>query len=309
MLALLPPASQGNWNREVRFLYDLQKVCVDCERDIFAVDLVEWVVSWFHRPIKRRLPDQPLVLTVKHLRTAESRLPALRMPDALRSRLGELLQSALHDAEFRLRQTLRPKLVASFDAVGMSPANIAESVSRDKGVEELLDRIGVNGRLAIGDLRDALARNRLKLPDLKGPIEFLTGDQLIRVNRQLAADLDGIYRRGEIYLRWLQRLTSVFFGTTIGRLLTLFILLPVLGSFFLLKGFNELFELAHHYLAFPEINTAQLNFFEMDPESFDRASFVALALFILPMLHWPAFRRGVLTCVNIAWLAVSRDIL
>jgi hypothetical protein len=108
-------------------------------------------------------------------------------------------------------------------------------------VEELLDRIVETGRLGIGDLRDALARNRLKLTDLSGPIQFFTGDPLIRINRQLAADLDGIYRRGEIYLRWLQRFTSLFFGTPVGRFLTLYLFLPVLGAFFILKGVNEVF--------------------------------------------------------------------
>ena len=41
-----------------------------------------------------------------------------------------------------------------------------------------------------------------------------------------ADDLDGVYRRGEIYLRWLQRLSSAAFGTSVGRFLTLFLVLP-----------------------------------------------------------------------------------
>src|SRR5262249_22297910 len=82
LVALLVPAARGTWNAEARLLYDLQKTCVDNEREIFAVDLVEWFVTWFQRPIKRLLPDQPLVLTVKNLRAALAKLPKARMPDA-----------------------------------------------------------------------------------------------------------------------------------------------------------------------------------------------------------------------------------
>jgi hypothetical protein len=306
LLAVLPAASRGLWNREGRLLYDLQKVCVDCERDIFAVDLVEWVESGFQRPIKRLLPDQPLVLTVKHLRTAASRLPVARMPDAERVRLSELLQAALHDTEHRLRQTLHPRLVAALDAVGLTPGRTAEAVSRDKVVEELLDRVVETGRLAIGDLRDALARNRVKLPDLRGPVEFFRGDPLIRLNRRLAAGLDGIYHRGEIYLRWMQRLSSLFFGNPVGRVLTLYLILPVLGSLFILKGIDGLSEEGHKYLGLPELHTFDIDSFivlckhlihgKAPPAELNALnvwSFPLLALFLLPLFHSPAFRRGV----------------
>ena len=53
-------------------------------------------MSLFRRPIKRPLPDQPLVLVVKHLRSALGRLPAARMHKEARQRLGELLRTALH---------------------------------------------------------------------------------------------------------------------------------------------------------------------------------------------------------------------
>ncbi len=289
LLALLESAARGVWNREARLLYDLQKVCIDSERELFAVDLVEWVVSGFQRPIKRPLPDQPRVLTVKHLRTASSRLPAARMPDDDRRQLGALLQRSLADAEARLRQTLRPKLTAALDAVQLAPVNKAEQLARDKLVEELLDRVVDSGLLSIGDLRDALARNRLKLPDLGGPVEFFRGDPLIRLNRRLAVALDGIYHRGEIYLRWMQRFSSLFFGNRIGRILTLFLILPILGSVLLLKGVDGLSEEGHKYLGTPELNL------------FNLYSFVGLALLLLLMLHWPAFRRGTVRALHLLW--------
>jgi hypothetical protein len=82
------------------------------------------------------------------------------------------------------------------------------------------------GHFNIGNLRDAISRNQLKLPDLQGPLELVLGDPLICLNRKLAVVLDGVYRRGEIYMRLLHRLSSVAFGTPFGRLLVLFLILP-----------------------------------------------------------------------------------
>ena len=43
--------------------------------------------------------------------------------------------------------------------------------------------------------------------------------------------LDGVYRRGEFYLRWMQRLSSLGFGTGVGRFLTRFAVVPFGGAF------------------------------------------------------------------------------
>lgn len=291
--ALLPSAAATRfWSVEARLLYDLQKVCVDVERPLFAADLVEWALSLFRRPIKRPLPDQPLVLVVKHLRSALGRVPAARMHAEPRARLAELLRTALHAAEARLRATLRPKLVETLDHVGLAPRNAAEALSRDRLVEELLDTISTRGTISIGDLRDAIARSRLKLPDLAGPVELVRGDALLRANAELPVRLDGIYRRGEVYLRWLQSLGSLFFGTLVGRLLTLYLILPLLGSLMILKGLDEVFHLAHGFLGAPHL------------ETFHLYSFLGLALFLVPLIHVPPFRRAVFKALWWVWLGV-----
>ena len=302
LMALAEPASLAVWSPGSRLLYDLQKVCIDVERPAFAADLVEWVVSWFQRPIKRPLPDLPLVLAVKHLRQARSRLPVVPLDADHRRRLDELTAAVLHSAEDRLRHELRPKLLAGLDSVGLAPANAAERFSRDKLVEELLDLVSERGYLTIGDLRDALARNQLKLPDLAGPVTFFTGDPLIRLNRDLAARLDGIYRRGEIYLRWLQRFSSLFFATVVGRLLTLYLILPILGAFFILKGIDEMSEIAHKFFGLPKIETFPLKREHLHPAHL--WTFGALAVFLLLVLHLPSFRRLVLHLLYYTWLAV-----
>jgi hypothetical protein len=303
LAALLGPASRGTWPVAARLLYDLQKICVDHERAIYAVDVTEWVVSWGQRPVKRLLPYQGDVLAVKHLRAALRRLGSDRIDHETRHELEPHLHNALERAAERLRERLRPVVVRTLDEVEMTPATAAETVARDKVVEELLDLVEERGFLNLGDLRDAIARNRLKLPDLAGPREFFLGDRLIRANRRFAESLDGVYRRGEIYLRWLQRVNSVAFGTAVGRFLTRYFVLPFGCAYVALEGLQHLLHLAlrltgvirfdHLPAVAGAVGLPAVAAHGPRPYLASREAVVALGVFILAMLYLPRFRRGV----------------
>ncbi|MBX6314269.1 MAG: hypothetical protein IRY99_15355, partial [Isosphaeraceae bacterium] len=246
--ALMGRARLGIWAIEARLLYDLQNACIDHERQISTVDLVEWALTLGRRPIRRALPHQREVRLVRHLRAAGRRLRSARLADADRDRLAALLHPALEAAEARLRDRTRPAVERTLDEVGLVPGNTPERVARRKLVEELLDRVVAGGYLTMGDLRDALSRNQLKLPDLAGPVEFVRGDRLLKANRRLAVALDGVYRRGEVYLRWLQRFSAAAFGTRFGRFLTLYLALPYGGAYVTLEGLQHIIGPPWQYL-------------------------------------------------------------
>jgi hypothetical protein len=321
--SLLEPAASGYWPVEARLLYDLQKVCIDYERPLYAADLVEWAASWGKKPIIRLLPHHKVLMAVKHLRIAVRRLPGIRVSDAARERLAHLLHEALHQVEQRLRNELRPEILRVLDRVGLVPENVAETVSRDKLVEELLDRVAERDFLTIGDLRDALARNRLKLPDVAGPVAFFSGDRLIRANRGLAETMDGIYRRGEIYLRWLQRLSSAAFGTVIGRFLVRFLVLPFGGSFMAIKMWEEIEGLIDKFSPWANRKNAIFTLLMQDTPfgagavavEFHKAfkghelgvplyPWLILSVFLFGVLHWPAFRSLVWEGLKWTWRGV-----
>jgi hypothetical protein len=226
LVSLLEKADQGSWTVEARLLYDLQQVCIDQERDVFKLDLVEWALSAGKKPIKRPLPSQRLVQMTRHLHSASLRIPAARLSDVDRQHLTRLMQSALHHSEERLRARFRPIFADAFRDVGLSATDPPDETGFRKMIEELLDRIIEEGFFTFSDLRDAISRNSLKLPDLADPQEFVRGDPLLRLDRRLATQLDGVYRPGEIYLRLLAQITSLFFGTPFGRFITKNVLLP-----------------------------------------------------------------------------------
>ena len=228
---LLGPAARGVWPRAARVLYDLQRVAVDLEQEIDAVEPIEWIRSLGAKPLRRPLTRARPVIRLNHLASAAGHLRRATLDPADRRRIEHLLDAEIARAEQLVRDELGPVFRATFDEVGLRPANVLEEVARDKLVAELLDRVCDRGFLRLGDLRDAIARNQLKIPDLRGPWEFVAGDPLLRADERLGEELHGVYRRGEIYLRWIQRLTALSFGTPAGRWLTRYAAIPFGGAF------------------------------------------------------------------------------
>lgn len=305
---LLDRADQGLRPVEADILFDLQKACVDHEKDIYTVSLVEWALSGGKRPIQRPLPSQKLVRIGNHIQSARQRLTRARLSDGARNHLFRLMDSALHRSEERLRTRLRPVLEAALHDVGLLPDNPPERTAFEKIIEEILDRIIAHGFLTFGDLRDTLSRNELKLPDLVDPKSFVRGDPLLRLDRRLAALLDGVYRPAELYMRALEQFTSLNFGTQFGRLVTSYVTIPFGGAFLLLELIKVLLHLfvPHHGEGSPTATGAMTGAIGAAAihSVFERASaltifpgavgwlmFFGLGFFLLGLMHWPALRE------------------
>lgn len=280
LAALQPRVVRGFRTVEARLLYDLQKVCVDHERELYAANVVDWVLSLGKLAVNRPLPAHREVLRLRHLQSAFLRWPGIRVAEADRQALKFLLGHAVERMEDKLRERFRPLLAQALSEVDLRPDDVHEQVAHDKLIEELLDRVADRGFITISDLRDALSRNQLKLPDLSGPGEFLFGDKLILLNRRLPVLMDGVYRRGEIYRRWLQRLSSVAFGTRTGRFLTRYVALPFGGAFVAIEGLSHLLERVG-----------------MKTHLASAWNVAILGFFLLGVLQFPLFRNAM------AWLA------
>ncbi len=284
LLALAHQTPRGLWTVEARLLYDLQKVCVDRQRTTSTIDVMGWILSLGRRPLRRELPNQRLVLVARHLRSAQRRLPAVRISDRQRRQLAEVLNAATKTAEDRLREGFRPKLVAALDEVGLLPQNLVETVSRRKLVEELLDRIVERRFLTLGEVRDAVSRNQVKEPDCAGPGNFFHGDAVLRLNRRLGVVLDGVYETGDFYQRWIQRFSLVAFGTFLGRCLTKYLVMPFGGAVVILIVAEHL---VHMLTGKEESYTPTLS----DWRNYDPTLLLGVVLFGL--IHVPQFRHAV----------------
>ncbi len=226
------------WNAESSLLYDLLRACLDHEREISTISVVEWAISFGKRPVQRPLPAQREVRVAKHIRSAADRVASVGVEEKPRALIHSLMLILEDRAEANIRRALRPKLQSALAEVGLVARNVPEQVSEWKLIEELVDQIVEHRFLSFSQLRDAISRNQVKLKTLR-PKELVMGDALLALDRILARTLDGVYRPAEVYLRGLQKLSSVTFGTVPGRLLVLYLLLPVGCAYVALEGIQH----------------------------------------------------------------------
>ncbi|HMY17853.1 MAG TPA: hypothetical protein PKA58_16130, partial [Polyangium sp.] len=282
---------------EARLLYDLQRACTEHERGASAVDIVKWALSLGKRSVVRKLPMTRSLRIARHVRSALDKLRHAELPAPDRKLLARLLRHAVKRAEDNVRATLRPVLQETLTTVGLVAESLPEQVASKKLVEELCDKAVSRGFLSIAELRDALSRNQLKLTDVSVPRELVLDDALLRVDQLLDVRLDGVYRRGEIYLRVLQKASSVFFGTKIGRFATLFVIIPVGGAFVALEGLSHM------------VSAIAKKLDKAPPEIVNWISVAVTSVFVFGMLHSEVIRmlvlRGLSGFASAVWSGLS----
>ncbi len=227
LVALLPAAACGSWPSAAMGLYDLQKIVIDLSKEIFAIDPAAWVRSLFRTPLVRQLTLARHAVLLKHLSAARTHFA--RLPSSLANPVLLLLDQEIATTDAELRAKLRPVVKDTLAGI-LIPHHAPEAVARDTVAEEVIDTICHRGHARLGDLRDALARHAFKLDDLTGPGEFIKGDALLRADAALGKALDGLYHPGEVYLRAIQRGSSLVFGTAVGRWLAKFVVMPFGGA-------------------------------------------------------------------------------
>lgn len=292
-------AGQTHWPHEKRALYDLQRIITDFSGPLDAVAPIEWVKSFGTKPIRRSLMPVRDVIILRRLRSARKHVEKSSINEQDRHALGHLLESEIASFDVRIRANLGPVIHRTFDVAGMKPANLTERLARERIVAELLDRLSENGFLRLGDLRDAVARNDLKMRDCTF-VDFIQGDVLLHIDKRLHEELFGVYHRGEIYLRGVQRFSSFAFGTPLGRWITLFIALPFGGAFLAIEAVKHI---AHAFgslartlirlvdgtgvtEASKEVHHAPM----LTPES--AIAILILGTIILLLIHVPKLRRS-----------------
>jgi hypothetical protein len=247
LAAVLDRAGGSAWSQPARFLYDLQKICVDSERESYRTRLLSWAFTLGRVPLVRPLPAQRVALVHRHAAAAFRRLPALDLPLPAAETAVAMLGSIMRSTEAAVRTRLGPAIRGSLAAACLEPGTLVEQTAFDKLVDELLDDIVERGFESFGNVRDAVSRSQVKLPDLAGVDELVTGDPLLRADRHLAAALDGAYRQAPAYLLAMQRLSAIAFGVPLGRAITLHVLLPFGGAWIFWRGLEHVVEPITHY--------------------------------------------------------------
>lgn len=286
LIPLLDKADQGSSPVEARLLLELQSACEDFEQEIYRIDILGWAISLGKKPVKRPLRFQRLIKIHQRLKEASLNAITTRLAFSDRKKLETLLQSVWKQNESLLRGEIRPVIENNLHSVGLKGEGAFGEIARRRLVEEFLDRIIEQGYLNYTELRDMISRNHLKLEDVRDASSFFKGDALLTLDENLSSQLDGIYRRSDFYLRWLERSTALNFGTSTGRTLTKFFSLPFGGSFLIVESAD---------LINDKISGDRI------PDLTKTLAFIIFGLFLFGVINNLSFRSFVFNCLLSIW--------
>lgn len=208
-----------------QLLHDLERVFLEGRTDYYRLQPLVWLWSGGRQPLRLGLPFQGPLKALRALNAAKTRLDQSSWSGAEVAYFSAPLRTLDEQIGQRLRLQLQPRLRGLLDAAGFLPGDSRQRVARNALQEELLGVVRRRWHLRFTDLRDAVARHELRLPD-PGWRELLLGDRLARFNHEAKAALPGVYQPGEFYLKGLQQASAPLFGTAVGRWITRFLLLP-----------------------------------------------------------------------------------
>jgi hypothetical protein len=295
--AIVEQTGGSAWSPAARLLYDLQKACVDSEREGYRTQLLSWAFTRGRVPLMKPLPLQRVALVHRHIAAAFRRLPRLVLPPQAAEPTAVFLGAALEATEQRVRDRLGPPIRASLKTAGLVPTSLVEEAGFDTLVDELLDSVVHRGFESFGNVRDAVSRNQVKLPDLQSFGELLTGDPLLQANSELADSLDGAYRRAPAYLLAMQRLSAPAFGLPLGRALTLHLLLPFGGAWVIWRGLEHIVEpITHYSLGEPW-------------HIYSRSGVLATGVAIWLLMHVPTVRRVTFEALHAAGALIHLSLI
>src|SRR5690606_16603673 len=134
----------------------------------------------------------------------------------------------------------------------------------------------------------------LKLPDVTAVSKLIQGDYLLSADKKFEIELDGLYRRGAVYQRWPQMLSSLVFGTALGRTLTQYLFIPFGGAYLLVEFFRHVSALIAGHGHEPVTGSSRTDWVFY-------GTVLALGSWLLMLIHLPQFRAWNAALFHESW--------
>ena len=235
----LATASGPDRGPALNLLNHLQRALFTGEATYYRLTPRGWFTTGHARQI---LPFQGILKELRALDSARRLVEALSWPVPDLDRLAHPITATIERLQRRLQRQIAPLVQHALERAGFNCATAADRVALQRLADSMTGLVIDHRELRFSDVRDLLARDSLGLPDATLR-DLLRGDLLSRFDRAAALALPGVYRRGEPYVKGLQRLGAPLFGTRAGRLLLRLLLGPWLLAYLALVTFSLIWEL------------------------------------------------------------------
>ncbi|RME04818.1 MAG: hypothetical protein D6805_01745 [Planctomycetota bacterium] len=283
---------------EEHLLLDIQSSYVDAQKEFSQLDLFGWLSSLGKSPLVFPLKYYPLFRKLKYLQSAQKKVDKLKLPRKIVLEYSETISQACKNSNLEISKQLRPILEKALLEHGFSPKLAQEKIAFEKIQTEFLQLILQRGHSYFSNLRDVISKNDLKLKDV-GLWDLFFLDPLLKLDKTLGKELKGIHRPAEVYIRLLQRLSSLFFGTGVGRFLSKYLIVPLGSSVLILTTLS---------MTIGHFTDPPLQFLDLTEFPDGYRNIFSLAVAILAVLYVGKVRQFFLDMLRMGWV-VGRALL
>lgn len=223
----LATASGPDRSTALNLLNHLQRALFTGEATYYRLNLRGWLATGRVRQV---LPFQGILKELRALDSARRLVEELSWPAPDLDRLTHPIAVTAARLQRQLHRQIAPLVQQALDRAGFLSTTARERIAMQQLADGLTGLVLTRWQLRFSDVRDLLARDSLGLPDATLR-DLLRGDLLSRFDQAAVLALPGVYRRGEPYVKGLQRLGAPLFGTGAGRLILRLVLGPWLVAY------------------------------------------------------------------------------
>ncbi|WP_372367871.1 hypothetical protein [Candidatus Uabimicrobium sp. HlEnr_7] len=229
------------WCTERFILLDLENAYIDGNTKFCELSVRSWMFSFAKEKLISGLPYNSHMRRLKHLRAACKKTQKIELDEKTLERYVYITHKALEKTKQKVSEQIGPIVLSAMAEQNFHQKTLEEKVAFEKVYQGYLDVMTNEGYSYFAKLRDLVSRNRVTLENLETK-QIFTGDQLIKLDRLLGKKLRGVHRPAEIYVRFLQIISSIFFGTPTGRFICKFFFFPFGGAVILMVLMQMLLE-------------------------------------------------------------------
>lgn len=229
------------WSTERFILLDLENAYIDGNTKFCELSVRSWIFSFGKEKLITPLLYNGHMRRLKHLRSAYKKTQKMKLEQQVLEKYVNTVRKALQKTKQKISAQIEPVVVAAMEEQNFPRKTLDQKMAFHKVQKGYLDIISEDGYSYFARLRDLVSRNRMALENLETK-QVVTGDQLIKLDRLLGKQLRGIHRPAELYIRFLQIVSAMFFGTPTGRFMCKFFFFPFGGAVVLMVLLQILLE-------------------------------------------------------------------
>ncbi|RME83635.1 MAG: hypothetical protein D6785_06485, partial [Planctomycetota bacterium] len=247
--ALILPSPLPHLHKKI--LLEIQSSYLDTKKHYYKLSILPFLFTFGKKSWRQELLFLPLMKKLRSLDRMERKIKKMEASPHKIQQILNPIHFVREQSMNELEEKVAPLFRDALKEVGIQPREWnfegksqgptpSQLVAFQKIQKDFIRILSQKYHTKFSDLRDILSRNLLPIHDLRGPKEYLLGDQLFQLDSMMGKKLNGVHQSAEVYMQVIHRISSFLFGWQGGRWFSKYFLLPFGGGFVIYEALNHI---------------------------------------------------------------------